>query len=170
MHFHSAVSRQRREPTDGSYSVVTRGLPIAYYDLSAQVTITTGAYTSASPLLFTPAMPTLTSGVVAGTVSGTIMETTPGTYDSGYLVISRFANIIDTQNIGAALAATNGGTYGDTLPAGTASYPVPGAYYYGYLWVWNSAHPLFTLKVVPINGMMDLRNTNSVAGMNVTLP
>lgn len=166
----SSVTPQEGGNTDGSYSVVTRGLPIAYYDLSAPVTITTGAYTSASPLLFTPAMPTLTSGVVAGTVSGTIMQTIPGTYDSGYLVISRFANIVDTQNIGAALAATSGGTYGDTLPAGTASDPVPGAYYYGYLWVWNSAHPLLTLKVVAINGMMDLRNTDSVTGMNVTLP
>jgi hypothetical protein len=66
--------------------------------------------------------------------------------------------------------AANTGTYSVTLPAGTTGAPVPGAYYYGYLRVWNSAQPMLTRKVIPINSMIDLRSTNTVSGMNVTLP
>ena len=155
---------------DGGYSVVARGMPAAYYDLSSQVTISSpDSNTFSTPLTFAPNNPTLASNVVAGTVSGTITQTTPGKSDSGYLVLSRFANIVDTQDIGAILTA-NTGTYSDILPAGMTNANVPGAYYYGYLWVWNSTFPLLTLKVVPINGMIDLRNTDTVTGMNVTLP
>jgi hypothetical protein len=114
--------------------------------------------------------------VVPGTVSGTITQTTHGNYDSGYLVVSRFANIVNTVDIRAQLVA-NSGTYSVTLPAGgwlipdtTAYANVPGAYYYAYLRVWNSANPLTTLKVIPIPGIIDLRNVSTVTGINVTLP
>jgi hypothetical protein len=156
---------------NGGYSVVTRGLPLAYYDLSSPVVLAVQptTATAAAPYLFTPPLPTLTSNVVAGTVSGNITQTTHGMYDSGYLVLSRFANIVHTVDISATLAA-NTGTYSVTLPAGTSGAPVPGAYYYGYLRVWNSAAPKLSTRVFPINGMIDLRNTNAVTGMNVTLP
>jgi hypothetical protein len=156
---------------DGGYSVVTRSLPLAYYDLSSPVVLAVQptTATAATPYLFTPPLPTLTSSVVAGTVSGNITQTTHGMYDSGYLVLSRFANIVHTVDISATLAA-NSGTYSVTLPAGTSGAPVPGAYYYGYLRVWNSAAPKLSTRVIPINGMIDLRNTNAVTGMNVTLP
>jgi hypothetical protein len=72
-------------------------------------------------------------------------------------------------DISATLAA-NTGTYSVTLPAGTSGAPVPGAYYYGYLRVWNSAAPKLSTRVFPINGMIDLRSTDAVTGMNVTLP
>ena len=154
----------------GGFTVATRGLPLAYYKLSSPATILTSATnTAASPLTFAPPAPTLTSDIVAGTVSGTITQTTPGTFDSGYVVLSRFASIVDTVNIGPSLAA-NSIPYSATLPAGTASASVPGAYYYGHLIVWNSAHPLLTLKVIPIPNKIDLRNTSTVAGLNVTLP
>ncbi len=166
-----AFNNMTPQEGDGGYSVVTRGLPAAYYDLSSPVVLpvqpTTA--TAAAPYLFTPPLPTLTSNVVAGTVSGNITQTTHGLYDSGYLVLSRFANIVHTVDISATLAA-NTGTYSVTLPAGTTGALVPGAYYYGYLRVWNSAAPKVSTRVFPINGMMDLRNTNTVTGMNVTLP
>jgi hypothetical protein len=166
-----AFSNVTPQEGNGGYSVVTRGLPIAYYDLSSPVALpvqpTTA--TAAAAYLFIPPSPTLSSNVVAGTVSGNITQTTHGAYDSGYLVLSRFANIVHTVDISAMLAA-NSGTYSVTLPAGTTGSPVPGAYYYGYLRVWNSATPKLTTRVFPINGMIDLRNTNTVTGMNVTLP
>jgi hypothetical protein len=153
---------------NGGYRVETRGLPFAYYNLSSPVAVNSAA--SSIPAT----TPTLAPSVVSGTVSGNITQTIAGTYDNGYLVLSRFANIVNTVNIDAILTA-NSGAFSVTLPsgggpAGTASASVPGAYYYGYLRVWNSAHPLLTMKVIPINGMIDLRNTSTVAGLNVTLP
>jgi hypothetical protein len=156
---------------NGSYSVATNG--IAYYTLSSNVPVVSpGTNAVTTPLLFAPVMPSLSSNVVAGTVSGTIAQSTPGTYDSGYLVLSRFANIEDTVDISGILTANAGagGPYSfSPLPAGTASAHVPGAYYYAYLRVWNNAHPLTTLKVIPINGFIDLRKVSTVTGLNVTL-
>lgn len=156
---------------DGGYSVVTRGLPHAYYDLSSPVVLPVQPTTATAdaPHLFTPPTPALSSNVVAGTVSGNISQTTPGNYDKGYLVLARFANIVDTIDISATLVAGSG-SYSATLPAGTTGARVPGAYYYAYLRVWNSAHPKSTTRVFPVNGMIDMRTTNTVTGMNITLP
>jgi hypothetical protein len=164
----SAVTPQEG---NGGYTVATKGLPLAYYNLSSPATVSVQptTATATAPYLFVPPSPALSSSVVAGTVGGSISQTTPGTYSSGYLVLSRFANIVHTVDISATLAANNG-TYSVMLPAGTAGTPAPGAYYYAYLRVWNSAAPLSSRKVIPINGMIDLRNTNTVTGMNVTLP
>jgi hypothetical protein len=166
------------QETSGGYSVATNALPLAYYNLSSSTLVASSGAPNiiTSPLTFAPPTPTLSSSVVLGTVSGTITQTTHGNYDSGYLVVSRFANIVDTVNISTQLAA-NGGTYSVTLPAGgwlipgTADYAnVPGAYYYAYLRVWNSANPLTTLKVIPIISIIDLRNVSTLTGINVTLP
>lgn len=155
----------------GGFTVATRGLPLAYYNLSSPQRIATStANTAASPLLFAPPLPTLTSNVVAGTVSGTITQATAGTYDSGYLVLSRFANIVNTVNIGSALAANTSIPFSVTLPAGTAGATVPGAYYYGYVIAWNSAHPLLTLKVILIPSIIDLRSISTVSVLSVALP
>ncbi len=154
----------------GNFGVVTRGLPMAYFNFSAPVALTVPvtATSVTTPFTFAPNLPALTSGVVAGTVSGSITQTTPGTYDSGYLVLARFGTIVNTVNIGATLVA-NSGTYSATLPAGTITAYVPGAYYYGYLVVWNSAQPLLTRAIIPLNGMIDLRSTNTVSGLNISL-
>ena len=156
---------------NGGYSVATRGLPMAYYNLSSPASLAAPgtATTVLAPYAFAANMPALSANVAAGTVSGSITQATPGAYNSGYLVLSRFANIVNTVNIDAALTA-NSGTFSATLPAGTAGAPVPGAYYYGYLRVWNSSAPLMTMKVIPILSMIDLRNTNTVSGLNITLP
>jgi hypothetical protein len=153
----------------GSFTVSTNGLPLVYYTMSTGITVSAPVTpnTITTPLTFTPSTPSLTSSVYAGTVSGNINQTIPGYYNKGYLVISRFANIVDTLDISGYLATS--GTYSVTLPAGTPSAPVPGAYYYGYLRVWNNAHPVSTMKVIPINSMIDLRNTNSISGLNIML-
>jgi hypothetical protein len=69
-----------------------------------------------------------------------------------------------------ALSGGSGGTFGSlTLPAGSSGAHVPGAYYYGYVRVWNSTHPLTTFKVIPFNGFIDLRTTNTVTNFNLML-
>jgi hypothetical protein len=153
----------------GNYIVATNGLPLDYYSLSTtnvNVNYPRSTNTISTPLRFTPPSPMLT--VAQGTVSGSITQTM-GTYNSGYLVISRFANIVDTIDISTKLAA-NSGTYSVYLPAGSTSAPVPGAYYYGYLRVWNSSQPKTTMKIIPINSMIDLRTTSTITGLNITLP
>lgn len=153
----------------GGYSVAGNGL--GYYMLSANALLTSpGSNTVASPVLFAAPTPALSSKVVAGTVSGNIQQLTAGTYDKGYLVISRFANIVDTVDISGILTANQGagGAYSVTLPAGSSTAAVPGAYYYAYLRVWNSAHPKKTTKVVPVDGFIDLRSSASASGINVS--
>lgn len=151
----------------GNFNVATNGLPLAYYNLSVGMNIyaSGSANTLTTPVTFSPPTPSLITGT--GNVSGNITQTA-SYYDKGFLVISRFANIVDTFDLSAILAA-NSGSYNVTLPAGTALAPLPGAYYYGYLRVWNSAHPGTTMKVIPINSMIDLRNTNSVSLPNIIL-
>lgn len=163
---------------NGGYSVATNGLPLAYYVLSSNVAVVSpGTNTVTNPLLFAlTTLPTLSSNVVVGTVSGTIQQSA-NKYDSGYLVMSRFANIVNTVDISGILTA-NGGTGGPYSltplpagggPAGTASARVPGAYYYAYLIVWNSADITTTKIVIPMNGFIDLRKVSTVTGFNVTL-
>ena len=88
-------------------------------------------------------------------------------YDKASLVFSRFANIIETVDVSSQVAAGSG-AFSVGLPAGTVSTPVPGAYYYAYLRVWNSAHPNASLKVVPFNGFADLRNSSTVTAFNIS--
>jgi hypothetical protein len=149
----------------GNFSVTTNRLPLDYYNLSIGVTIQPPSPLS-TPLIFSPNQPALNSSVTAGSVSGNITQTA-ALYDKGFLVVSRFANIVDTLDISGYLASS--GTYSITLPAGTASSPLPGAYYYAYLRVWNSAHPVTTMRVIPVNSVIDLRNTSSVTGLNILL-
>src|ERR1019366_725735 len=166
---------------NGGYSVAMNGLPLTYYTLSANEAV--ASQTSGTTFTFPPPTPTLSSSLVLGTVNGTITQTTPGTYDSGYLVMSHFANIVDTVDISTILTANKGtgGAYsGVTLPAGTNLSlepagtitnlaPEPGAYYYAYLRVWNSGSVNATTTIIPISGIIDLRQVVPVTGLNVTL-
>ncbi len=149
----------------GNFNVTNNRLPLDYYNLSIGVTIQPPNPLTI-PLIFSPNQPALSSSVTTGSISGNISQTA-ALYDKGFLVISRFANIVDTLDISSYLATS--GTYSITLPAGTASAPVTGAYYYGYLRVWNSAHPVATMKVIPINSMIDLRNNSFFSVPNIIL-
>jgi hypothetical protein len=153
----------------GNYFVATRGLPLAYYNTSissVNVNYPGSTNTILTPLLVYPPSPML--NVSQGTVTGSITQTM-GLYNRGYLVLSRFTNVVNTVDISAALNA-NTGTYSVTLPAGNISTLVPGAYYYGYLRVWNSSQPKATLNIIPLNNMIDLRNTSIITGLNIILP
>ncbi|HTT11891.1 MAG TPA: DUF4382 domain-containing protein [Burkholderiaceae bacterium] len=125
-----------------------------------------------SPTLFTmPALTVDATVATADSISGTILQATANTYDKGELVVVRMGTIVTTQPLDAVLAA-NGGTGGTytvaNLPGGSAAKTVPGAYYYLYARVWNSGHPLLTLRRVDFNGFADLR-TGSATGINATL-
>ena len=160
----SVLSFGNVTPTEGngSYSVATNGL--AYYSLGA--TTIANAATAGTLTTFTESNPSLSNGVSMGAVSGTI-ATAAGVYDKGYLVFSRFANIMETVDLSAQIAGGTSG-FNVNLPAGTSTSPVPGAYYYAYVRVWNSAHPKQTLKVVPFNGFIDLRSNSTQTGFNLS--
>jgi len=104
----------------------------------------------------------------ADSISGNVSEAVAGTYDSGYLVVVRMGTIIQTLPINNLLA-TNGGSFTiGNLPGGSAAKSLPGAYYYLYARVWNSANPQGTKKRIDFSGFADLR-TGSATGLNVTL-
>jgi len=78
--------------------------------------------------------------------------------------------IVTTQPLDAVLTANSGtgGTYSvANLPGGSPAKPLPGAFYYMYARVWNSADPLLSLKRIDFNGFADLR-TGNATGMNAT--
>jgi hypothetical protein len=108
---------------------------------------------------------------VADSISGTIAQGTANQYDSGYLVVVRMGVIVQTLSISSVLTqnAGMGGAFTvANLPGGTATQTLPGAYYYLYARVWNSASPLTTTKRIDFSGFADLR-TGSATGINVTL-
>ena len=151
----------------GGFSVATNDE--AYYTLSGNTAIAPPSPGTAQT--FAPPTPTLDAGVASGTLSGTIAVTNSAGYDRGQLVVVRYASIItaDETDVDAALS-NRGGTFTVTgLAAGTASAPVPGAYYYAYLRLWKTgAH--HRAKIIPVNGIIDLRQTNTASGFNVTIP
>jgi hypothetical protein len=107
----------------------------------------------------------------ADSISGTITQAVANTYDSGYLVVVRMGTIVTTIPISSVLAQNSGtgGAYSiANLPGGSATQSLPGAYYYLYARVWNSAHPLLTLRRIDFSGYADLR-AGSASGVNATL-
>jgi hypothetical protein len=67
------------------------------------------------------------------------------------------------------VVATNAGAVTmSNLPAGTTAQANPGAVYYAYLRLWNSANPKLRPRIVPVLSFADLR-TGSSASVNVTV-
>ena len=124
-----------------------------------------------SPALF--AMPALAVDATVATpdsIAGSILQTTANKYDKGELVVVWMGTIVTTQPLDAVLTANSGtgGTYSvANLPGGSPAKPLPGAFYYMYARVWNSADPLLSLKRIDFNGFADLR-TGNATGMNAT--
>ncbi len=152
----------------GGYSVATNAN--AYYTLSSNTTLL--APSSGSTQTFTPPVPTIAAGVEPGTLSGSIVATNREGYDHGQLVVQHFGNIITSTDISTALQ-TGSGTYTIAgLPAGSASAPVAGAYYFAYVRLWNTTavpHQKHA-RIIPVSGMIDLRKTSTASGFNVTIP
>jgi Domain of unknown function (DUF4382) len=127
-------------------------------------------------LMPTPTLTLSPKAAAFGSISGQIGQSVAGKFDSGYFVVTRGGQIVNTVDIGSALQA-NAGAGGPfsvgNLPAGSATMPYgndgngPGIYY-AYLRVWNSADPT-AVTVVPVNGSANL-NTTDTATLNVTTP
>ncbi len=125
-----------------------------------------------SPGAFTiPALAVNASVASADSISGSILQASAGKYDSGYLVVARMGAIVQTLPIASVLAG-NGGSGGAytlaNLPGGSPAKALPGAFYYLYARVWNSADPVGTLKRIDFSGYADLTG-GSATGMNATL-
>lgn len=106
---------------------------------------------------------------VPGSIRFTVTPQTAGRYDRGQVVVARYGMVVDSHPIDAVLASNGGTVTLDNLPAGSATLANPGAVYYAYARVWNSANPLLRPRIVPVLGLADLRSTDS-ASLNLTLP
>jgi hypothetical protein len=103
-------------------------------------------------------------GLSANTLSGSLNVPTPNLgLDRGYIVASRHGLIIDTIDAGTTDPGTgimaNGGLYSFTLPGGSSSSPLPGAFYTLHALGWKSGAILATLSEA-IPRVADLRAGN----------
>jgi len=148
----------------GGYSVATND--VAYYNLSSNTLISAPA-AGITTISFTPPSPVLINGVQNGTASGTITIGSASSFDHATLVISRFASIVTSLDVSSAL--TSGGSFSVSgLPSGSAGVPVPGAYYYAYLRLWKAGSGK-RATIVPVPTFIDMRTTNSVTGLKVSV-
>jgi hypothetical protein len=137
----------------------------------ARTEASSGIVSATGPSFAVAQLPVNAAVASADSISGTIAQATAGTYDRGFLVVVRMGTIVTTQALDAVLAMNGGagGAYSvSNLPGGSAAKSLPGAYYYLYARVWNSAHPLATLKRIDFSGFADLRS-GSASGINATL-
>ncbi|TDK62803.1 DUF4382 domain-containing protein [Sapientia aquatica] len=149
----------------GNYSVIAN--EHAYYNFGSAVSLLS-PLPNLTSVLFTANAPTLQSNVQSGTVTGTVSMGSIGAFTSAQIVVARNGAIITSQDIPAANWVANG-TYQYSISgigAGSATTALPGAYYYAYLRLDDGAGHH---KIVPMSGYIDLRSTNSVTGMNVTV-
>jgi len=158
-------------PVEGAGAYTVADTEVVYYGLSTGTVM--APPTSGTTQTFVPGMPALVSGVQSGTINVTLSFSGIVNDDSCALVVSRFAAIIDTDTTDCSTlintAKSNGGTSSGSfnltgIPAG-----VPGAYYYAYVRVWNSANPKASKLLVPLTGFIDLR-TQSAQPLNGSIP
>jgi hypothetical protein len=150
----------------GGYNVATND--VAYYTLSSNTLINAPAVGAVSTTVsFAPPSPTLDASVQNGTISGTITVSGTGSYDHASLVLARFASIVTATDVSAALTGSGSFTL-SSIPSGSAAAPVPGAYYYAYLVFYNAGSGKRGL-IVPIPNFIDLRTTNSVSNLNISV-
>lgn len=148
-------------PGDGYFTVADN--EAAYYKLATAEVMSPVA--AGSSQTFTPAAPSLDSGVQSGTINVTLDFSNISIANNCELVLARFASIIDTYNCSSFLS-TNGGTNAGSftltgVPAGDSATPVLGAYYYAYVRLWETGHGAATRLIVPLDGFIDLRSTTS---------
>lgn len=156
-------------PQEGAGAFTVADNEVAYYTLSSGTVMP--APSSGTTQTFTPGVPTLDSGVQLGSASFNLTFTGISSDNSCELVIVRFATIVDsdktdcTSILSGSTAAQRSGSFTVSgLPA-----EEPGTYYYAYVRIWNSSSPYSSLKLVPLDGMIDLR-TATTQSINGTIP
>ena len=158
-------------PVEGQGAFTVADNEVVYYGLS------TGAVmmppSSGTTQTFVPGAPALVSGVQSGTINVNLSFSGIANDDSCSLVVSRFAAIIDADTMDCSTlistAKSNGGTSSGSFSLTGVPSGVPGAYYYAYVRVWNSAHPAASKLIVPLAGFIDLR-TQSTQTLNGSIP
>jgi Domain of unknown function (DUF4382) len=159
-------------PVEGGGAFTVADNQTAYYALSAG-RLMLPPVAPATTQAFAPVAPILDTGVESGTVNVTLDFSGISVDNNCELVLARFAAIIDTFNCGAFLSSNGGPNTGmfalSGVPAGDAAMPVPGAYYYAYVRLWETGHGRLTRRIVPLPGFVDLRSTTS-ATLNGSVP
>ncbi len=84
-------------------------------------------------------------------------------------MVARYGAIVNTIAIDSVLATHGGAITMSNLPAGSATMVNPGAVYFAFMRVRNSASPLARPRIIPILSFADLRATSS-ASVNAVLP
>jgi len=155
-------------PQEGAGAFTIADNEAAYYTLSTGSVMQPPA--SGSAQTFAPVVPALASGVQSGTVNVDLSFSGISADNQCELVLARFASIIDTHDCSTLLSNTTPALFSLTgVPAGAAGAAVPGAYYYAYVRLWNSAAPKQSRKLVPLPGFIDLRSTGT-ATVNGSVP
>jgi hypothetical protein len=159
-------------PQEGAGAFTVADNETAYYTLGAGAVMPPPT-APATTQTFAPPVPTLNSGVQSGTVNVTLAFSGISVDNNCELVLARFAAIIDTYNCSSYLSSNGGPNTAmfalNAVPAGDASMPVAGAYYYAYVRLWETNHGRTTRKIVPLAGFLDLRKASST-NLNGSVP
>ena len=148
-------------PAEGAGAFTVADNEAAYYTLSPG-TVMQPPTAPATTQTFTPQLPTLDSGILTGSVNVTLDFSGLAIDNECEFVIERFATIINSYDCNALLVDNTPESFTvGNLPAGSTSDPVAGAYYYAYVRLWEAGHGRATRLVVPLPGMIDLRETTS---------
>jgi hypothetical protein len=102
----------------------------------------------------------------------TISQTSPGSFDSGQLIISHDGAIVATAALDSIMGRSAATTLTITgLPSGSgAAGSLDPALYYVSVRVWSSTNPAGTLNRVTYPNALDLRTGSISAGYSIQIP
>lgn len=157
-------------PGEGLGGFVPFGMAPYFERTEAQ----TGTLTPAAgnPAAFTLGALSISSGASADSIGGNLTQSTAGTFDSGYLIVSHDGYIVTTLSLSGVLAM-NGGTGGaytiGNLPGGSGAQSFPAGLYYLHGFLWNSQDPLLSFRRIEDTAVVDLRS-GSATNVDITVP
>lgn len=154
------ISFASAPPQEGAatYEVVGNSPWRAISNFGATITGSSTAQTITVP------PPNLPFGAVGRSLAGTISFSSPGLYDSLYVLISRGGQLVEAMNLSASLGGQKSINFTATnLPGGTRD-----AVYDVAVRAWNSGNAASTLTRVAFTTRADLRN-GDVSGLTLQL-
>lgn len=154
-------------PTQGTGGFAVRAGALQYTPSSFTAVLPPASGTNTAVTL--PALNVDTSVATAGAITFNVTAQTPGRFNKGQIVVSRYGMIVNSQSIDSVLASNGGALSMVNLPAGSSALNNPGAVYFAYARVWNSNNPLIRPRIVPVTQLADMRTTNA-ATLSITLP
>jgi hypothetical protein len=128
--------------------------------------------TTVSPKTTPVAVPTLSpASGITNTTGVTMSQTSPGTFDSGQLIISHDGAIVATAPLDTIMGRSGASTLTISLPSGSgAAGSRNSALYYVSVRVWNSTNPAGTLNRVTYPNALDLRTGIISASYSMQIP